>query len=116
MNILRHLLLKMKIWASNKIFQVYFAGFYYPFEDADASFAKMPKDEQVIYLSHAHRWTESIAYKNESKSLIRHIYKELATKPLDNMQIASYRLALLFIRENEQRLKGMANQYKELTK
>ena len=116
MSILRQPLLKMKIWASNKIFQIYFGGFYYPFENADEKFLQMPKDEKIIYLSSVHKWTESQAYKNESQSLIRHIYGELATKPLDQLQITAYRLSLMFIRDYDKRMKDMSNKYKELIK
>lgn len=108
--------MKVKIWAANKIFQVYFKGFYYPFETADEEFLSMEKDEKVIYLSSVYNWVNSTAHKNESRNLIRHIYSELATKPTDQIQIAAYRLSLLFIRDYEKRMSDMANKYKELIK
>ena len=116
MNILQRTLMTMKIWSANKIFQIYFGGFYYPFESANEKLAKMSKDEYIIYISDIYRWTESKAYKNESRNLIRHVYSELATKPLDVLQITAYRLCLLFIHEDQKRMKELANKYKELIK
>lgn len=101
---LRKLKNKIKVWAVNEIFKLYFGSFLYPFEKADIAFEKLEAYQKAKYLKDVNNWVTSDAYKLESQEILRKYYQDLALKPLNDITAAGYRLAILMEQDKQKRL------------
>lgn len=111
---LRKLKNKIKVWAVNEIFKLYFKNFLYPFEKADEAFKKLRADQKAKYLRDVNNWLESEAYRLETQEILRKYYQELALKPFDDIGASGYRLAILMEHDRQKRLRLKQKEYNEI--
>jgi hypothetical protein len=115
MKLLQSLKSRLMIWTINQLFKTYFGTFYYPFESANEKLMRMKDEERLIYMNSVYNFVESKAYRILFQEVIRTFYSELALKPENEIQRATYRMALVFIRDFQKHLKDIHKQYKNLT-
>jgi hypothetical protein len=113
MKLLQNLKSRLMIWTINKLFITYFGTFYYPFESANNKFMRMKDEERMIHMNSIYNFVESKAYRIEFQEVIRTIYTELATKPYNDISVSAYRMALIFFKDFDKRLKEIHKEYKQ---
>lgn len=114
MNLLKTVRRKVKIWVIKELFKFYFPHYFYPFETANERFLSMSKPDKMVYGASINMWVNSKAFKNESEELIRSFYSKLALESNDEIQVAAYRMSLIFMRDSQKRLEQFSKQYKSL--
>lgn len=96
------------------VFRYYFNSFVYSFDDIDTARRAMVEPSQMRYYEDVAAWVGSTAYKMEMDNLVRTAYRELSTIPTTEELFTAYRLLLVFLRNYESRLKGIAVEYNSL--
>ena len=115
MKLLQNLKHRLMIWTVNKLFMAYFGTFYYPFESVNNKVMRMKDEERLIHMNSVYNFVESKAYRIEFQEIIRTMYTELATKPYNDVTVSAYRMALIFFKDFDKRLKEIHQEYKKLT-
>jgi hypothetical protein len=105
---------RLKLLVTLKLFNYFFGGFKYPFTRADEIINQMSGIRKLRHFKEMKDFYESDAYAIEILGIVRHFYKEMATKPTDEMLITGYRLSLIFIKYLELRLKNASKNYDRL--
>ena len=93
------------------VFQRRYKYFEYPFDSAEKQIRKMTLEEKESYYLSAKKFKESKVFEIEFKNIVKTFYQELATKASSDVEVAGYRLSLLFIQRLEQRLNDISNEY-----
>jgi hypothetical protein len=100
----------LKIRLINWVFNREFRYFVYPFESLDSIIYSMSKDDRNYYQLEARRTYRSKMWRMEMTELKKLFYKELALNSQSDIDRAGYRLALLFMRKLERRIKFLTDQ------
>lgn len=93
------------------IFNYYYQDFIYGFDKADAQIAQLSDPARVKYFESISEWVNSAGYEVEHDGVVREYYEKLATESKSEDIIAAYRLALLFIKSQDIRLRTKSEQF-----
>jgi hypothetical protein len=93
------------------VFEWLYSDYLYPFTQADKEFEVMTKEERFHYLDAAKRFQRSECYKREMEIIVSKFYRDLATKAMNKTDVSAYRMALIFIRQFEQRITYLSQRY-----
>lgn len=108
---MKKLLQKLKSRVIQKVFSRYYGHFIYPFINADLERSKMPDYAQAKYLETISNWVRSDAFKIEHQAMVAKFITESATESRDEIDLAANRLALIWLRNYEDRLALLAKEF-----
>lgn len=104
------LLRRIRHWIIQRVFNRYYGNFFYPFELAEQEWASKPESQRWRMYRDISEFVKSDVYRIEYQNIVRKFYNELALESKTEEQIAGYRLALLFLKSFDVRLKKLAEE------
>lgn len=105
----------IKLLESDEILQAEFKRrfkqYEFPFESADAKIRTMNEAQRMRYYNDAKELLSNTAFKGEFEELIRVYYQRLAIKTMTELDITTYRLVLIAIKELQDRFNKISPMY-----